>query len=229
MKNKNLLIIGGSGRLGNFLIQNLKGIRIINLDIKKNLRAARNIKNIYLRDGLLKKYEINAIACDLPKIDYIISATNFRTNPDTSSIFELFALLIFPVELILSLIASNKINKGCSIIFFGSSNSKYISQRSIWYHISKRSLRIVAKFIASKLKNNAATVNVISPGIISYKKNGKIPDADKMNILNKKPVEPKQILNIIKLLWSCNSINCEEINIDGGYNTIDPFHFFQKV
>jgi hypothetical protein len=229
LKNKNLLIIGGSGRLGNFLIQNLKGIRIINLDIKKNLRAARNIKNIYLRDGLLKKYEINAIACDLPKIDYIISATNFRTNPDTSSIFELFALLIFPVELILSLIASNKINKGCSIIFFGSSNSKYISQRSIWYHISKRSLRIVAKFIASKLKNNAATVNVISPGIISYKKNGKIPDADKMNILNKKPVEPKQILNIIKLLWSCNSINCEEINIDGGYNTIDPFHFFQKV
>ena len=223
------MIIGGSGRLGNFLIQNLKGIRIINLDVKKNLRAAKNIKNIYLRDGLLKKFEINAIARGLPKIDYIISATNFRTNPDTSSIFELFALLIFPVELILSLIASNKINKGCSIIFFGSSNSKYISQRSIWYHISKRSLRIVVKFIASKLKNNAATVNVISPGIISYKKNGKIPDVDKMNILNKKPVEPKQILNIIKLLWSCSSINCEEINIDGGYNTIDPFHFFQKV
>lgn len=223
------MIIGGSGRLGTYLIQNLKGIRIINLDIKKSSRKSRNIKHIYLRDDLLKKSEINAIARCLPKIDYIISATNFRTNQETSSILELFALLIFPVELILSLIAANKINKGCSIIFFGSSNSKYISQRSVWYHISKRSLRIVAKLIASKLKNKAATVNVVSPGIISYKKNGKIPDVEKMNILNKKPVEPKQLLNIIKLLWSCSSINCEEINIDGGYNIIDPFHFFQKI
>jgi NAD(P)-dependent dehydrogenase (short-subunit alcohol dehydrogenase family) len=229
LKNKKLLIIGGSGRLGTYLIQNLKGIRIINLDIKKSSRKSRNIKHIYLRDDLLKKSEINAIARCLPKIDYIISATNFRTNQETSSILELFALLIFPVELILSLIAANKINKGCSIIFFGSSNSKYISQRSVWYHISKRSLRIVAKLIASKLKNKAATVNVVSPGIISYKKNGKIPDVEKMNILNKKPVEPKQLLNIIKLLWSCSSINCEEINIDGGYNIIDPFHFFQKI
>ena len=228
MKNKNLLIIGGSGRLGTFLIQNLKGIRITNLDIKKNSRKTQNIKNIHLRDDLLKKSEINSIAHGLPKIDYIISATNFRTNPETTPIFELFALLIFPVELILSLIVANKINKGCSIIFFGSSNSKYISQRSVWYHISKRSLKIVAKFIASKLKNKAATVNVVSPGIISYKKNAKIPAAEKMNILNKKPVEPKQLLNIIKLLWSCSSINCEEIYIDGGYNIIDPFHFFQK-
>ena len=222
------MIIGGAGRLGAFLTKNLGGLKIISLDIKRSLSNSKNNKNIILRDGVMNQHEIISVARKIPKVDFIISATNVPSKQKDASFSEIYSLLLFPVDLILNLIDLKRIKTNGKIIFFGSANSKFISQRGIWYHICKSSLSIVVRYLALRLKNINATVNIISPGIVSYKKNGKILNAEKMNILSKKPVDPKQLLKIVRLLWECDSINCEEIHINGGYNIIDPYHFINK-
>jgi 3-oxoacyl-[acyl-carrier protein] reductase len=238
--NKNILITGAGHGVGLNLLERYlnEGANIIAIDNNKNY--LENIKKRY-KDKINKKiylynvdltnsnkiiYFSNVCKKKFSKIDSLVfcARSNLKQkdilkNWDNILNISLKAQMLF-MENLKSLIIKSRSN----IVNIGSTNSSFISEQPLPYHVAKAGLNQLSRYYANNLGKHNVRVNIVEPGLIDNKMiKKKYVKSNKILIPLKKPATYDEICDLILYLTSDKSshITGEIIRIDGGITTHD--------
>ena len=238
LKNKNIIVTGASGGIGNAIVQNLyeKGANILasGTNDKKLNDLQSKFKNI-----IIKKFDISKTdqieqfindATDMLKGNLDCIVNNAGVTQDNLAIrmsldewkkvidinlTSTFLLSKFSIKKMIKN-KSGKIINITSIVGhtgnFGQSN----------YTASKAGIVAMSKSLALEYAKKNININCISPGFIKTAMTEKIDDKYKEAIISKIPSarlgEPQDVANAVLFLASnqSNYINGETIHVNGG-------------
>tara|TARA_B100000902_G_scaffold393945_1_gene449244 strand:- start:9634 stop:10398 length:765 start_codon:yes stop_codon:yes gene_type:complete len=208
---KNILIIGGSGHLGSFLVNNLiSSNNLIVLSKRKKINLKKKEKNLkfYYCDLLKEKSVINVtkkIKSRYKKIDVLIFVSAIHgkiATFDKISLKEykkIFQINFFSfLEIIKIFLNHLKKSKNASIIVFSGGGVTFQRPLFSGYSCSKISLIKFIEVISYEIKKFKININAIAPGIMDSKLFRETRKYE--NKKNIKFVEKIKILNLINFL-----------------------------
>jgi len=226
---KKIIIIGGSGKLGTNLINNLKNdYKIFNLSPEDNKsKFSEFIKFDLKDDSSIKKFfnkKINNIVC-------IINCTRFRSLSKNENIENFENTIKVEVKNYFFFIEEfiKKRNfKNISILNISSTNSILISHQFFSYHLSKNVIETLTKYFSIKYIKHNIKVNCLRLGLISTKSLSKIikPKIIKKFNLQSSVPNYKQISKFIKKNYIEDALlNGTTLTLDGSLTNIDQIYF----
>ena len=242
-ENKNILLLGGSGLIGNSLAQGLKdeGYNVIIFDLKKPKKISKNIIFIKtdLRNEKIFDKNLKKIFFKFKSIDSVVNCFYIK-DKDWGLSFEKLKFNNLKKNLIYQLgipiLTSQKIIKfflkqkyGNLILFssiFGLQSPKFETYKNtkincpIEYATSKAGIISMTKYLAKLFGSKKIRVNCISPGGISDNQSKLFKNKYKKNCLTKGLLDPQDLVGTVKFLISKSSkyINGQNIIIDDGWS-----------
>lgn len=245
MKNKYILILGGNGKIGKPLAENLlyKDYSIISID-KKFDKKLKSKKISYIQIDFMKKNSIKLLFNKIEKFNNIVGAVNclyLKSRVWGTSFYKLdenivrdnlYTQLGLPILLskeICKYFLKNKIKNGKLINIssvLGISAPKFEHYKNtkmtapIEYSTSKSGIIAMTKYLAKFYKGKNLNINCISPGGI-YENQPKSFIKKYKNICNKKGLlVGEDIVETIIFLLSNNSdfISGQNLVIDDGWS-----------
>ena len=245
--NKNILITGVGRGLGLNLLERYysEGANIIAIDnnksclekIKKKYEDKIN-KKIYLYNVDLNNSKniihfSNICKKKFSKINSFIFCASSRSKQkdilkswDNILNISLKAQMLF-IENLKSLI----IRSSSTIVNIGSTNSSFISEQPLPYHVAKAGLNQLSKYYANTLGKYNVRVNIVEPGLVDNKTiKKKFVKRNKILIPLQKAATYDEICDLIFYLTSDKSsqITGEVIRVDGGITTHDHAKIMNK-
>ncbi len=245
MKNKNILILGGNGKIGKPLTESLlnKNYSIISIDKKFDQRF--KTKNInYLQIDLMKQNSIKLFLNKIEKFNNITGAVNclylkskswgssldkLNENIIRENLYTQLGLPILISKEICKYFVKKKIKNGKLINIssvLGISAPKFEHYKNtkmfspIEYSTSKSGIVAMTKYLAKFYKGKNLNINCISPGGI-YEKQPRSFIKKYKDICNKKGLlDGEDIVETIIFLLSKNSdfISGQNLIIDDGWS-----------
>lgn len=208
---KNILIVGGSGKLATFLINNLiEKNNLIILSRKKKIFLHKTNKKFHFYKCELENEKklsriISKIKIRFKKIDILIFVSAIHgkiASFDKISLKEykkIFQINFFSfLKIIQTLLENLKRGKNGSVIVFSGGGVTFQRPLFSGYSCSKISLVKFIETISSELKKYSINVNAIAPGVIDsrlFRESQKFETNENV-IFGKK----SKILNLIKFL-----------------------------
>jgi len=248
-KNKNILITGVGRGLGFNLLEKYfnEGANIIGIDNNKDY--LRKIKKKYKNNINKKIYLYNV---DLANSNEIIHFSNIckkkflkinslifcarayiKENDNLKSWDYILKISLKAQMLFIEHLFSLIIKSSSTIVNIGSTNSHFISEQPLSYHVAKAGLNQLSRYYANNLGKYNVRVNVVEPGLICDNKIliKKYIKSNKILIPLQKPATYDEICNLIFYLTSDKSshITGEIIRIDGGITTNDHHKLINKI
>ena len=240
--NYNILVLGGSGRIGTHIVRNLidKGYNVFVMDKIKNKYLTKN--NMILCDiskinSFNRKFDL--LAKKIKKIDTVINLSYLRNKNWGKKFLKIKAKDVKEnifLQLGTNILTSQKIiehflnKKNGNLILFSSiqgiSAPKFSHYRStnmsspIEYSASKAGIINITKYIAKFCKGTKIRVNCISPGGILDKQPKNFIKKYKESCLSKGLLDSKDLNGVVEFLISdkSNFINGQNIIIDDGWS-----------
>ena len=235
MKNK-IIILGGSGKMGNEIIKHLKKrYTMINFSLENNKLI--NKKNYY-NLNLGSKKNIEQFFEKKINLRYLIGIINclrvrFDDKDDNFEVLnKTYEILIKNYFYFIDKLITKYKLKNLSIINFSSTNTELISHQSFSYHYSKSVLENLTKYMSIKYLKKNIKVNNLQIGLIKTKDLNKI-----INVRNlKKNLSLKNIANYKDIIMFMESalinnqiLNGTTIKVDGSLTNIDQLHFANLI
>jgi 3-oxoacyl-[acyl-carrier protein] reductase len=246
-KNKNILITGVGRGLGLNLLERYlsEGANIIAIDnnkhylekIRKKYKDKINKKICLYNVDLNSSNKIirfsNVFKKKFSKINSLVFCASSRSkqkdilkNWNDILNVSLKAQMLF-IENLKSLIIKSR----STIVSIGSTNSSFISEQPLPYHVAKAGLNQLSKYYANTLGKYNVRVNVVEPGLVDNKMiKKKYVKSNKILIPLQKAATYDEICDLVFYLTSENSsqITGEIIRIDGGITTHDHAKLINK-
>ena len=226
---KKIIVIGGSGRLGSNLINNLKNdYEIINLSPEKNNNLDVNYVKFDLNNDNSIKKVLNK---QFENVNCIINCTRFRSLSKKENIENFEKTINIEIKnyfFFLEKFLKKKKYKNISILNISSTNSKLISHQFFSYHLSKNIIETLTKYLSVKYINYNIKINCLRLGLISTKNLSKIvkPKIIKKFNLKKSVPNYEQISKFIKKNYIEDPLlNGTTLTLDGSLTNIDQIYF----
>ena len=236
-KNKNVLITGATGGIGNELVKKFislganvlgSGTKIEKLDLLKKNNSEIKIKKFDISEHSRIEEFIDNVSLELGGLDILVN--NAGTNVDTLSLrmkdeeWKKVIDINLTSTFLLSKHAIKKMMKGkfgrivniTSVV----GHTGNVGQAN--YTASKAGIVAMSKSLAIEYAKKNINVNCISPGFISTAMTDQIDEKHKEAIIAKIPSnrlgKPEDIANAVIFLGSDHSdyINGETIHVNGG-------------
>ena len=237
LKNKNIIITGASGGIGNSIVERLSecganilatGTRIEKLEeLKKKFDNIEIFKFDISQSDKIEEFIENA-SKELGGLDCIVN--NAGVTQDNLAIrmsideWKKVIDVNLTSTFLMSKFAIKKMlkNKKGKIINITSVVGHTGNLGQVNYTASKAGINAMSKSLAIEYARKNINVNCISPGFIKTAMTDKIDEKFKETIISKIPSarlgEPKDIANAVIFLASCQSdyINGETLHVNGG-------------
>lgn len=243
MKNKNIILIGGFGLIGNALIKNktFKNYNLIILD-KRKIKNFRSVNTDFYLTDITKKKSIlsnfRKIFSKYKKIDTVINLA-YPKNNNWGKKFEQLNEKDIKDNLFLQLGSSILVSQVAIDFFLKQSYGSLILTSSIFgvaapkfhnyfktkiscpieYSASKSGIIAITRYLAKLYGNRNIRVNCISPGGIKNNQPKSFLKKYKKSCLTKGMLDPVDICGAIDFLISDKSkfINGQNLIIDDGW------------
>ena len=238
IKNKNIIVTGASGGIGNSIIQKLNeyganilasGTRVEKLDeIKKKFKNVKTLKFDISQSEKIEEFIENASNELGGNLDCIVNNAGItQDNLGIRMSLEEWKKVIdinLTSTFLMSKFAIKKMlrNKKGKIINITSVVGHTGNLGQANYTASKAGIVAMSKSLAMEYAKKNLNINCISPGFIKTAMTAKIDEKFKENIISKIPSgrlgEPEDIANAVLFLASNLSdyINGETIHVNGG-------------
>lgn len=226
---KKIIIIGGSGRLGSNLINNLKkNYEIFNLSPENN-----NNKYVkYIKFDLSKTISIkDFFKRNIIDADCIINCTRFRSLSKKENIKNFEKTIDIEIKnyfFFLEEYLKKKKYKNISILNISSTNSVLISHQFFSYHLSKNIIETLTKYLSIKYLKYNIKINCLRLGLISTKNLSKIVKPKVIKKFKLKSSVPNyyEISKFIKKNYIEDPLlNGTTLTLDGSLTNIDQIYF----
>jgi len=238
LKNKNILVTGASGGIGNSIVQRLnesganilasgtrlekledlkskfETIKILKFDISQNEKIEEFIENVSTELGGNLDCIVNNAGITQDNLSIRMSLDEWKKVIDIN-LTSTFLLCKFAIKKMLK-------NKSGKIINITSVVGHTGNLGQANYTASKAGIVAMSKTLAIEYAKKNININCISPGFIKTAMTDKIDDKFKDIILSKIPSarlgEPEDIANAVLFLASeqSNYINGETLHVNGG-------------
>ena len=213
---KNILIIGGSGELGSYLVKSfVNNNNLIVLTQKKKNVKRKKIKNLDFFKCDLSNYKeivtiIKKLKLKYRKIDILIFVSAIHgkiasfDKIEINEFRKVFQINFFSFLEIIKLLLNNlKKSTNASIIVFSGGGVTFKRPLFSAYSTSKIALIKLIEIISSELKKYKININAISPGVMNsklFRQSQKIEKKTKIKFVDK-----SKILNLINFLVKKNN------------------------
>ena len=238
LKNKNIIVTGASGGIGNSIIKRLNeeganilasGTRIEKLEeLKKNFKGIKILKFDILQSDKIEEFIENATKELGGSLDCIVN--NAGITQDNLAIrmsldeWQKVIDINLTSTFLMSKFAIKKMlkNKSGKIVNITSVVGHTGNVGQVNYTASKAGIIAMSKSLAIEYAKKNININCISPGFIKTAMTDKIDDKFKETIISKIPSarlgEPDDIANAVVFLSSNQSsyINGETLHVNGG-------------
>jgi 3-oxoacyl-[acyl-carrier protein] reductase len=238
LKNKNIIVTGASGGIGNAIIKKLSdaganilasGTRIEKLEeLKKNFESIKIVKFDISQSNKIEEFIENATGDLGGSLDGIVN--NAGITQDNLAIrmsldeWQKVININLTSTFLMSKFAIKKMlkNKSGKIVNITSVVGHTGNLGQANYTASKAGIVAMSKSLAIEYAKKNINVNCISPGFIKTAMTDKIDDKFKQVIISKIPSarlgEPEDIANAVLFLSSVQSdyINGETLHVNGG-------------
>lgn len=240
--NQNILILGGSGRIGSHIVKNLmhKGYNVYVMDKKNNKDLTKHkmiLCDISKIDSFNRKFDL--LSKKIKKIDTVINLSylknknwgkkflKLKPNDVKENLFLQLGTIILTSQKIIEHFLNKKSG---NLILFSSiqgisapkfSHYKNLNMSSpIEYSASKAGIINITKYIAKFCKGSKIKVNCVSPGGILDKQPKNFIKKYKASCLSKGLLDSKDLNGVVEFLISekSNFINGQNIIIDDGWS-----------
>ena len=238
LKNKNIIVTGASGGIGNSIVKKLSefeanilatgtkiekleelkskvnGIKILNFDISKNEKIEEFIEDASVQLGGKLDCIVNNAGLTKDNLSIRMSLDEWKKVIDIN-LTSTFLLSKFAIKKMLKN-KSGKIVNITSVV----AHTGNVGQAN--YTASKAGIVAMSKTLAIEYAKKNINVNCISPGFIKTSMTDKLDEKFKELILSKIPSlrlgEPEDVANAVLFLASdqSNYINGETIHVNGG-------------
>ena len=216
---KNVLVIGGCGDIGQSISKLFSESYVVTATNRIELELS-SIDSIDLFLNSNKKIFEHVVFCAAENSPQLFCKSEFF---DIEKSIQINLLSI--TKILHSLIKSNSINSGGTIVIISSLYSYFGRIKRLPYSVSKHALNGLVKNLAIELSLSKIRVNSVSPGFIDTKltrknlNNDEIKDIEK-HIPSGSLGKPDDIGNIVQFLSSQESkyINGQDIIADGGFS-----------
>ena len=238
IRNKNIIVTGASGGIGNSIVKklsefdanilatgtktekleelksNFKNVKILTFDISQSEKIEEFIENATKKLGGKLDCIINNAGLTLDNLAIRMSLDEWKKVLDVN-LSSTFLLSKFAIKKMLK-------NKSGKIVNITSVVGHTGNLGQANYSASKAGIIAMSKSLALEYAKKNINVNCISPGFIKTAMTDKIDDKFKEVIVSKIPAlrlgEPEDIANAVLFLASSNSdyINGETIHVNGG-------------
>lgn len=234
---KTILITGGKGKLGNYLIKEFLKYDYTIINLSRNIKNLKRNKLENFNCDLNRPQEIEKVLKKIKKkyksLDAIIncagkSKKTYKTSESKKDFLKSFEQNFFSfTNLIENYLKIFKFNK-TKILVFSSIVANKITGAPLPYSISKNALNYYCKIKARDLAKYKIKINIISPGNILMKNNNwmkkikRNPNEVKKYIKNNVPLNrfctPDQLFDLCLYLLKTSNENITGSNfiIDGG-------------
>lgn len=217
--DKEVLVIGGSGDIGSSIVDKFLEEHVVKSTSREelDLSSDNSVDSFLSLNNKIFDHVIFCAAennpCYFSDDDYVNIEKSIKIN-----------LLSF-IKILHSLIKSNSISSGGSIIIISSLYSNFGRLKRFPYSVSKHALSGLVKNLAIEFSSRKIRVNSVSPGFIDTKltrKNLRKEEIEKIEgyIPAGNIGSPKDIANVVFFLSSPlgSYINGQDIVADGGYS-----------
>ena len=238
LKNKNIIVTGASGGIGNSIVKKLsefdanilatgtkaekleqlksktKNVKILSFDISNNEKIEEFVENATTELGGRLDYIINNAGLTQDNLAIRMSIEEWKRVLDIN-LTSTFLLSKFAIKKMLK-------NKSGKIINITSIVGHTGNLGQTNYTASKAGIVAMSKSLAIEYARKNINVNCISPGFIKTAMTDKLDEKFKELIISKIPSarlgEPEDIANVVLFLASdqSNYINGETIHVNGG-------------
>ena len=240
--NQNILILGGSGRIGTHIVKNLmhKGYNVYVMD-KKNNKDLTKPKMILCDISKIDffNFKFNLLSKKIKKIDTVINLSylknknwgkkflKLKPNDVKENLFLQLGTIILTSQKVIEHFLKKKSG---NLILFSSiqgisapkfSHYKNLNMTSpIEHSASKAGIINITKYIAKFCKGAKIKVNCVSPGGILDKQPKNFIKKYKESCLSKGLLDSKDLNGVVEFLISekSNFINGQNIIIDDGWS-----------
>jgi 3-oxoacyl-[acyl-carrier protein] reductase len=202
---KNILILGASGSIGNFIYNNFK--KDINYDVIGTSSKESNIFLFVNNDNLEKLLELNNLDIIVWCQGYNFNDNIFNFNED-EYIKIMNINVLFIIKTLNYLLSNNKVNENCKMVIISSIWEKFARNNKLSYSISKSALSGLVKSLSYDLSAKKILINNILPGVID-------------NEMTRKTLNEKHLMYIQKYLNFDRMINLDDIYKTVKFLTID--------
>lgn len=240
----NVVVFGGHSPIAVAISKKLAASKVNVTHVSRNPQG-------YLRDSFSNN-EVHLISINLEdvisakkiwaklvvskKIDGVIFAQRFRG--DLKNFHNMLTCdVITPFELVKDLcLIQNDTNKKI-LLFTSPASSKTIGSQDFPYHVTKAAILSMMKYLASGVMINV-TANAVCPGSYVFKerardfyeKNNQYFTEIQSHIPSHQFTQVEEIATLVEFLMikAPNSINGQEIVVDGGLLTLDQSYLLDK-
>ncbi len=202
---KNILILGATGSIGNFIYNNFKEDEQYNV-IGTSSKETDNYLFVN-NDNLDKLSEIN-------NLDIIIWCQGYNFNDNIFNFNEDEYLkimninVLFIIKTLNYLLSNNKVNDNCKMVIISSIWEKFARNNKLSYSISKSALSGLVKSLSYDLSSKNILINNVLPGVID-------------NEMTRKTLNEKHLMYIQKYLNFDRMINLDDVYKTVKFLTVD--------
>ncbi len=233
MKNKNILVFGGSRGIGRVFAQK----RVNNGDnvyvFSRSWKKQEEFEPIFISTNFCEinnvKKQLLKVLPDLKKIDALVFTQRYRGNEDdwksemasSVDLFKEVMELCYPY-----------LKKNASVVAISSNAAKSVAiEQPVSYHAAKAALEQMIRYFAVKFSDKKIRVNGVSPAITLKPENIKFYNEEKnlkkmfsQAIPLGRMCESKDVCNVIDFLLSKQSsfITGQTLVVDGGLSLMTP-------
>jgi len=202
---KNILILGATGSIGNFIYNNFKEDEQYNV-IGTSSKETDNYLFVN-NDNLDKLSELN-------NLDIIIWCQGYNFNDNIFNFNEDEYLkimninVLFIIKTLNYLLSNNKVNENCKMVIISSIWEKFARNNKLSYSISKSALSGLVKSLSYDLSSKNILINNVLPGVID-------------NEMTRKTLNEKHLMYIQKYLNFDRMINLDDVYKTVKFLTVD--------
>lgn len=183
-----------------------------------------------------------SIAKDFPVLDTIVhnakapaKEKDLLQNLDREWDLGFQVMLKHPILLTHLLLDCLKASQNPSILYIGSTNSRFISQQPLSYHVVKGALWQTVRYLASEYAEHQIRVNLLNPGIVDVpgraKKNPELFQRLVESVVPLKRTALAKEVGDCALFFASNEakyLTGTSLDLDGGEHLKDPFHLMMS-
>jgi 3-oxoacyl-[acyl-carrier protein] reductase len=202
---KNILVLGATGSIGNFIYNNFKEDEQYNV-IGTSSKETDNYLFVN-NDNLDKLSELN-------NLDIIIWCQGYNFNDNIFNFNENEYLkimninILFIIKTLNYLLSNNKVNDNCKMVIISSIWEKFARNNKLSYSISKSALSGLVKSLSYDLSSKNILINNVLPGVID-------------NEMTRKTLNEKHLMYIQKYLNFDRMINLDDVYKTVKFLTVD--------